>query len=78
MVGFDKLDSIPAADVENLFKLRDNEIKDMLELQFMLAYKVGISKADTDNMTIFELQNWFNLLKERVRIEEESSNKPQG
>ena len=74
-IGFEAINEVPVVDSENLFKLRDDEIKDMLELQFMLSYKANISKEDSDNMTPFEITNWFNMLKERNRVEEEERNR---
>ena len=70
-MGFEKLDSLPEEDLKGFYKLRENEIESMLELQFILSYLGNISKADSDEMTPFELTNWYRLLKKQKEIEAE-------
>lgn len=70
-VGFDKLDDLPSEEFDMFMKLREGEIEEIMSLQFMLAYLGNISKADSDNMTPFELRNWFNLLKKQKELEAE-------
>jgi len=51
-----------------------------MEMQFVLSYLGHVSKSDSDEMTWFEIHNWFKLLKkqkeaEAKRQEEQMSNK---
>lgn len=46
----------------------------LLDLQFSLAYFMKLSKSDTDNMTLTELEVWVELLKDR----DKEKNKVQG
>lgn len=48
--------------LKNLDIIRENEVKVLLENSFVLAYHMNLSKIDIDNMTLFELENWLNLL----------------
>ena len=74
-VGFDKLEELDDEEIEALYKLRENEIENMLELQFMLSYFCNITKADSDEMTPFELKNWYRLLKKQKELEDERGKK---
>lgn len=67
--GFEKLDELPDEIQQEFYKVRESEISHMLELQFILSYLGNISKADSDEMTWFELNNWFKLLKKQKDIE---------
>jgi len=67
--GFEKLDDLPEEIQQEFYKVRESEISHMLELQFILSYLGNISKADSDEMTWFELNNWFKLLKKQKDIE---------
>lgn len=44
-----------------------------MSVQFTLAYMGHISKEDSDNMTPFELTNWYNMLKKQKELEDEKS-----
>lgn len=46
-----------------------------MERQFLLSHLSHVAKEDTDNMTPFELDNWFELLKKR-REEEQKAQQP--
>lgn len=67
--GFEKIDDLPEEIQQEFYKVRESEISYMLELQFILSYLGNISKADSDEMTWFELNNWFRLLKKQKDIE---------
>lgn len=67
--GFEKIDDLPEEIQQEFYKVRESEISHMLELQFILSYLGNISKADSDEMTWFELNNWFKLLKKQKDIE---------
>lgn len=67
--GFEKIDELPEEIQQEFYKVRESEISHMLELQFILSYLGNISKADSDEMTWFELNNWFKLLKKQKDIE---------
>lgn len=67
--GFEKIDDLPDEIQQEFYKVRESEISHMLELQFILSYLGNISKADSDEMTWFELNNWFKLLKKQKDIE---------
>ena len=68
-IGFDKLEELPYEIVEAFDKTRQNEILNMMELQFVLSYKGNISKQDSDEMTPFELGNWYEFLKKQVALD---------
>jgi hypothetical protein len=72
-LGFDKIDELDEEVQEAFYKVRENEINYMMEIQFILSYLGNISKQDSDEMTIFELHNWFNLLKKQKAIEAEKA-----
>ena len=59
-------------------KLREMEIEKTMSTQFMLSYLGNISKADTDNMTPFELKNWFKLLQRQKELESDRRNSEEG
>ena len=48
-----------------------------MERQYLLGHFGHISKKDTDSMTPFELDNWFDILK-KFREEEQKANQPKG
>jgi hypothetical protein len=52
--------------------MREAEVFGIMELQFVLSYNANVSKEDSDNMTPFELDNWFELLKKQRKLEEEA------
>lgn len=68
-LGFDKLDDLSDDIIESINKAREVEISNMIELQFVLSYRGNISKADSDEMTPFELKMWYNFLKKQGEIE---------
>jgi hypothetical protein len=72
-VGFDKLNELPKKTLNNLLELRKSKIQEMMETQFVLSYYGKISKEDTDEMTPFELKNWFEFLKKQREIEADRS-----
>lgn len=72
-LGFEELQNIPEDQLSNLYDQRDEEIRRIMELQFMLACECNVSKADSDNMTPFELNNWFNLWKKKLSLENEKN-----
>lgn len=67
--GFEILDNFDEDELQALLELRENEVLGIMELQFVLAYQANVSKEDTDNMTPFELSNWFELLKKQKQVE---------
>lgn len=74
VVGFDKLDKLHEEDMKAFMKLREVEIQNTMEIQFILSYLGNISKQDSDEMTPFELKSWFNLIKKQKAIEAEKAN----
>lgn len=61
-------------EVEALEQIRKHNVMRLLDLQFSLAYFMKLSKSDTDNMTLTELEVWVELLKDR----DKEKNKVQG
>jgi hypothetical protein len=55
--------------------MREAEVLDLMELQFLLSYHGKITKEDSDKMTIFELRQWYILLKKQVVLENDAVNK---
>ena len=55
-------------------EIREDEINNIMELQFVLSYLGNISKFDSDEMTPFELRSWYNILKKQKAREEEKIN----
>jgi hypothetical protein len=51
--------------------MRENEIMRIMELQFVLSYLGHISKEDSDNMTLFELKQWYEMLKKQRKLEQD-------
>jgi len=45
----------------------------MIEMQFVLSYHGHISKSDSDEMSIFELNNWYEFLKKQKEMDAEST-----
>lgn len=43
----------------------------MIETQFVLSYYGNVSKEDSDNMTPFELNEWYKLVKKQKQLEAE-------
>lgn len=72
--GFEQIDNLPEETLEAFYKLRESEVSYIMEVQFMLSYLGNISKTDSDNMTWFELNNWFKLLKKQKEIENAAKN----
>lgn len=70
-VGFEKLEELPKKTLEKLLSIREKEVEDMMETQFVLSYYGHISKKDSDEMTLFELKNWYRLLKKQREMEAE-------
>jgi hypothetical protein len=68
-IGFDRLEDFPKDVIESINKSRDDEITNMMETQFILSYLGNISKKDSDDMTPFELTNWYNFLKKQKDLE---------
>lgn len=58
---------------ESIDKLRMNEINNITEMQFLLSYMGNISKKDSDDMTVFELHKWLDLLKKQKELENKDS-----
>jgi len=73
-IGFDKLDELSEETVLSIEKAREIEIANIMELQFILSYLGNISKDDSDNMTPFELNNWYKLLKKQKELESKRVN----
>ena len=73
IVGFEKLDELPDEILNDFMELRDAEIQNIMEVQFVLSYLGNISKHDTDEMTLYELRSWYNLIKKRKAMEAESA-----
>lgn len=59
-------------------RLREHKIEEIMSDQFMLAYLGNISKKDSDEMTPFELRNWFELLKKQKELEANRSSSGEG
>ncbi len=72
-IGFNELDNLSEDIYKSFDEARQIEINDMMEKQFLLSYSGNISKADSDDMTPFELLSWVNLLKKIKSIENSSS-----
>ena len=72
--GFDTLDGLSQKLQTSFYEQREREVLDLMELQFVLSYAGNISKEDTDNMSLFELKNWFTLLKKQRQIEQNQEN----
>lgn len=68
-IGFEKLNDLSEETILSIEKAREIEITNILELQFILSYLGNISKEDSDNMTPFELNNWYKLLKKQKELE---------
>jgi len=75
-LGFEKLNDLPDDTIESIEKYREIEISNLMELQFVLSYAANLSKKDTDEMTPFELNNWYKLLKKQKGIELEKIKEP--
>jgi hypothetical protein len=67
--GFDKLKDFPEDFTKSLDANRMAEVSCIMEKQFLLSYMGNISKVDSDEMTPFELNNWFELLKKQKELE---------
>lgn len=67
--GFNSLDELPDKVIESLYEAREIQISNIMEMQFVLSYMGHISKTDSDEMTWFELNNWFKLLKKQKEVE---------
>lgn len=67
--GLEKLDQLSEDTLKIFYSNRETEIANIMEMQFVLSYLGNISKTDSDEMTPFELQNWFNLLKKQKELE---------
>lgn len=67
--GFDKINEFPEDFLESINAARERELYGMMELQFLLSYLGNISKADSDEMTPFELNNWYEFLKKQKELE---------
>lgn len=67
--GFDKLDEIDPAIVEQLFILRQNLIEDLYSNQFVLVYYTNMSLEDTERLTPFEMKSYLELLKKQKDLE---------
>lgn len=72
--GFDKLEELPEKVLKEFMQLREIEIQNMMEIQFVLSYLGNISKEDSDEMTPFELKSWYNLMKKQKAMEAEKAN----
>lgn len=71
LTGFDKMNDLPDEILEDLDKSRQIEISNMIEMQFVLSYHAHISKKDSDDMSIFELNNWYEFLKKQKALDAE-------
>lgn len=71
--GLDQIENLPEDTLKVFYQNRENEIANIMETQFILSYLGNISKMDSDEMTPFELQNWFNLLKKQKELEAKSA-----
>lgn len=67
--SLEDIDDLPEETLESLYVARENEISNMMEMQFVLSYMGHVSKQDSDEMTWFEINNWFKLLKKQKEIE---------
>lgn len=67
--GFERIEEFSEEELEIFYKAREIEISNIMEMQFVLSYLGHISKTDSDDMTWFELQNWFKLLKKQKELE---------
>lgn len=71
-IGFDSLKNMPSDIFKDLEIARAREIKYIMSKQFVLSYAAHLSKADTDNMTPYELDIWLDMVKEQNALEKES------
>ena len=67
--GFSSLDELSEEVLDSLYEAREIEISNIIEMQFVLSYMGNISKLDSDEMTWFELNNWFKLLRKQKELE---------
>lgn len=67
--SLEDIEELPEETLQSLYKSRENEISNMMEMQFVLAYLGHVSKNDSDEMTWFEINNWFKLIKQQKEIE---------
>lgn len=47
----------------------------MIENTFVLTYHTNLNKKDIEEMSLFELDTWLELLTKQKEIEHESQNK---
>jgi len=52
--------------------LRNNDLKNLLDRQFVLTYLTSLTKQDVENMTPSELNEWSNRLEDIKRREAEA------
>lgn len=43
-----------------------------MERQYLLSNVGHLTKQDTDNMSVFEIDNWFKILKDKVANEQKN------
>lgn len=43
-----------------------------MEKQFVLTKALNLSKQDVDKMTLFEIENWLELVKKQNELEKEN------
>lgn len=58
---------------ELIYNARIDGIHILSQKQFLLSYLANVSKEDSDNMTIIEIDKWLDLLAEQ--LEKENKNK---
>lgn len=61
--NFEKIwEELSNEDVDKLIQLRDAELENIFEKQFVLSYGTHLTKADTDKMSLYELDKFVDLL----------------
>lgn len=67
--GFHKLDGLSPVDLESLNNIRRQEIERFMSLQVALSSIGNISIEATNEMSPFELNNMFELVKKKTELE---------
>jgi len=71
--GFSNIiDRLTEEQEAQFYELRDAEVLSLMELQFVLTYRAHLTKEDVDNMNIFELKNWYALLKKQLKLDSQT------
>lgn len=64
--GFDEIwSTLTEEETRRLMELRDFKLRELFEKQFVLIYHSNFTKADTDSMSLYELDKFNELLVEQ-------------